>query len=62
MTTETKESLPFEPAPGSQADIDYIMWVKYLDDCEKNKLKPSIRDFVVWLGEQDEHTLTKPRE
>jgi hypothetical protein len=43
-----------EPAPGSLADLDYNKWQEYLAICEKDETRPSISDYVVWLGEQDE--------
>jgi hypothetical protein len=48
------KTLPFEPIPGSKADLDYMKWVAYLDECEKDDVKPSLKDFLVWLEEHDD--------
>lgn len=47
------EPLPFEPVPGSQADIDYLLWMKYQEQCKEEEVNPTIRDYLVWLEEQN---------
>lgn len=49
----SQPEMQFEPAPGSVADLDYELWVKYLEVCEKDGTSPTIRDFLVWMDEQD---------
>lgn len=50
--SKTKE-LPFEPAPNSQADVDYMLWEQYLKACKETDTEASIRDYLVWLEDND---------
>lgn len=49
---EDMNTVDFEPAPGSTADLDYIQWQEYLSSCKKDGTSPSTSDYVVWLEEQ----------
>lgn len=50
------EELPFEPAPGSTADVDYMLWEQYLEACKETKTEASLRDYLVWLEDNDVST------
>ena len=33
-------------------EVDELLWEQYLLDCRANELKPSIKDYMVWIDEQ----------
>lgn len=47
------KELPFEPAPKSLADVDYMLFIKYLEVCKETETQPSVKDYLVWLEDND---------